>query len=68
MTHPGLTWTPTKTADDPTTHLDRIDFVYSKGVSPKAVQIVGEKGENANIVISPYPSDHRAIVATYDLP
>ena len=31
-------------------------------------KIVGENKENADIVVSPYPSDHRAVVATFTLP
>ena len=54
-------------ADDPTTHHDRIDFIYfkGKGVSVVDVKIVGENKKNAGIVISPYPSDHRAVVAAF---
>lgn len=55
--------------NDPTTHHDRIDFVYykGKGVQLKAAEVVGENKENADIVISPYPSDHRAVVAAFML-
>ncbi|MDD7983549.1 endonuclease/exonuclease/phosphatase family protein [Lentisphaera marina] len=69
MKNPGLTWSPKYKADDPTTHLDRIDFVYFKGKNLKVtdVKIVGENKEKADIVISPYPSDHRAVVATFTL-
>ena len=54
-------------ADDPTTHHDRIDFIYfkGKGVTVVDVKIVGENKKNAGIVISPYPSDHRAVVASF---
>ena len=54
------------TTDDATvTHHDRIDFVYFKGegLQLTAGRIVGEDKKNADIVISPYPSDHRAVVA-----
>ena len=69
MKNPGLTWSPKYTADDPTTHLDRIDFVYFKGKGLKVneVEIVGEKKEKADIVVSPYPSDHRAVVAAFSV-
>ena len=67
MEKPGYTWTPILKADDPTTHHDRIDFVYFKGngLTLKETKIVGENKANADIVISPYPSDHRAVVATF---
>lgn len=70
MKKPGYTWTPIMKADDPKTHHDRIDFVYfrGKGVKVKGAMIVGENKENADIVISPYPSDHRAVIATFTLP
>ena len=56
--------------DDPTTHHDRIDFVYYKGKGVKLnwVKVVGESKENADIVITPYPSDHRAVVAAFTIP
>jgi hypothetical protein len=33
----------------------------------KEVKILGENEENADLVVSPYPSDHRAVVATFTL-
>jgi len=69
MKNPGFTWSPMYKADDPTTHYDRIDFVYFKGKDVKVTEakIVGENKENADIVVTPYPSDHRAVVATFIL-
>jgi hypothetical protein len=69
MKKPGFTWSPAYTFDDPETHHDRIDFVYfkGKGVKVTGAKIVGENKENADIVVSPYPSDHRAVVATFTL-
>ena len=29
--------------------------------------VIGENKENADIVVSPYPSDHRAVFATFTL-
>jgi exonuclease III len=70
MQNPGYTWTPIMKADDPKTHHDRIDFVYykGKGVNVTEAKIVGESPENADIVVTPYPSDHRAVIATFTLP
>ena len=70
MNKPGYTWTPIMKADDPKTHHDRIDFVYFKGKGVKVIEakIVGENKENADVVVAPYPSDHRAVVATFTLP
>ena len=69
MAKPGFTWTPLKKADDPNDHLDRIDFVYFKGKGVKVTdaKVIGENKENADIVVAPYPSDHRAVVATLTL-
>lgn len=69
MKNPGFTWSPMYKTDDPTTHHDRIDFVYfkGKGVKVNGAKIVGESKENADIVVTPYPSDHRAVLATFIL-
>lgn len=69
MKNPGITWSSFYKFDDPTTHHDRIDFVYYKGKGLKLneVKIVGENPKDADIVISPYPSDHRAVVADFKL-
>ena len=70
MKKPGFTWSPLTKADDPKDHHDRIDFVYFRGkdIEVTGVKIVGENKENADIVVTPYPSDHRAVVATFTLP
>ena len=69
MEKPGFTWSPAYKADDPKTHHDRIDFVYfrGKGVSVTGAKVIGENKGNADIVVTPYPSDHRAVVATFRL-
>ena len=69
MEKPGFTWTPLTKPDDPKDHHDRIDFVYfrGKGIQLNEVKVVGEDKENADIVVSPYPSDHRAVVASFTL-
>ena len=69
MKNPGITWSPAYKVGDPRTHHDRIDFVYfkGKGLEVKDVKILGESEENADIVVSPYPSDHRAVVASFKI-
>jgi endonuclease/exonuclease/phosphatase family metal-dependent hydrolase len=65
----GLTWTPTSTRDDPQDRHDRIDFVFvSAGVAVTRADVVGEDARNADIVVNPWPSDHRAVVAEVELP
>lgn len=62
---PAYTWTPTyeETAKDD--HPDRIDFVLVRGdgVTVTDAAIVGENGPRSDIVVTPWPSDHRAVVA-----
>lgn len=62
---PAYTWTPTyeeTAADD---HPDRIDFIFVKGdgLAVKNASIVGEDGPRSDITVTPWPSDHRAVVA-----
>ncbi|MDX1517614.1 MAG: hypothetical protein R3288_12295, partial [Woeseiaceae bacterium] len=66
----GYTWTPTTSADDPGDHHDRIDYVLVKGegIVVSTAQVVGESQAVADIVIEPWPSDHRAVVATISIP
>ena len=66
MKNPGITWSPAYKVGDPRTHHDRIDFVYfkGKGLEIRDVKILGENEKNADIVVTPYPSDHRAVVAS----
>jgi exodeoxyribonuclease III len=62
---PAFTWTPTGDPSDPEDHHDRIDFVFARGagLTVEEAHVVGEKSPEADIVVSPWPSDHRAIVA-----
>lgn len=62
--YPGKTWTPVVSTEKEV-H-DRIDFIFFKGskVELKKVEIIGENKQHADIVVTPYPSDHRAVVAT----
>lgn len=62
---PAFTWTPRydEAADDD--HPDRIDFVLVRGpgLVVQDAAIVGEEGPRSDIVVMPWPSDHRAVVA-----
>ena len=70
VARPGWTWTPTTRTDDPQDRHDRIDFVFVGGrnVTTKRCEIVGENRMFADVVVAPYPSDHRAVVATLEIP
>jgi endonuclease/exonuclease/phosphatase family metal-dependent hydrolase len=65
---PGMTWTPTTEVTDKTDHHDRIDFVLAKAKTLKVVSagIVGEKAPEADLVVTPWPSDHRASMAVVE--
>jgi exonuclease III len=66
---PGNTWTPITAEDDPKDRHDRIDLVLvGGGVRVEKAEVVGEDGGRADIVVTPYPSDHRAVVATVSWP
>lgn len=69
MAHPGNTWTPTTSPTDPADHHDRIDFVMFRGpeLKLKSVQVVGESPEFADIVVQPWPTDHRGVLATFEV-
>ena len=66
---PGNTWTPITAPTDPKDKHDRIDFVFArgKGVRVKAAQLIGEAEKFADVVVTPYPSDHRAVVAAVEI-
>jgi exodeoxyribonuclease III len=66
---PGRTWTPITRPDDPKDRHDRIDLVFVGGlhVTVTACEIVGEHADTADIVVEPWPSDHRAVVATMSI-
>lgn len=65
---PAYTWTPRydETATDD--HPDRIDFVFAWGMGLTVTEaaIVGEDGPRSDIKVMPWPSDHRAVVATVE--
>jgi endonuclease/exonuclease/phosphatase family metal-dependent hydrolase len=69
VANPGITWTsgypvPHREANE---MIDRIDQIYALGNSTTvASQIVGESGgPDIDIGITPWPSDHHAVVATF---
>lgn len=62
-THPGITWSPLIDAADSSALRYRIDFIYYKGpgVVPREVEVIDTHPIR-------YPSDHAAVVGTFDLP
>ncbi|MDP3314595.1 MAG: endonuclease/exonuclease/phosphatase family protein [Devosia sp.] len=67
---PGLTWTagsPAPVVKDGET-LDRIDWVLSANATPTASTVVGEVGgPDVGVGVSPWPSDHRAVVSSFEV-
>lgn len=71
--HPSFTWTAWPgvlegAVDEAEVH-DRIDLILAAGPSTtKNSQLMGEPGNpDVNIVVDPWPSDHRAVVSTFDV-
>jgi hypothetical protein len=72
---PGLTWPASRPHVDGYNpgpngaEADRIDFIYSGGsAKPVSSVIVGEKGaDGVDITSSPWPTDHRATVSTFEV-
>ena len=66
---PAFTWTPTSEPTAKDDHHDRIDFVFAKGKGLKVLSagIVGEKAPEADLVVTPWPSDHRASMAVVEI-
>ena len=66
---PAFTWTPTSEPDVKGDHHDRIDFVLARGEDLEVDDsvIVGEAQPEADVVVKPWPSDHRAVAATVTL-
>lgn len=62
---PAFTWTPTSEPTAKDDHHDRIDYVFGRGpkLETLSVSVVGEKKPEADIVVTPWPADHRAVVA-----
>ncbi len=71
VAHPGYTWSPG--APHPVVERagsrNRIDYVFSGGRSMAvASEVVGEVGgPDTDISVFPWPSDHRAIVSTFQV-
>jgi endonuclease/exonuclease/phosphatase family metal-dependent hydrolase len=61
----GCTWTTEPAARE---KHDRIDFVYARGCGLKlrSTRILGERRPEADRVVAPWPSDHRAVLAHVD--
>ncbi len=70
IANPGFTWSPKSSPTDPTDHHDRIDIVYYRGQTlvPTRARIIGESAATSDIVVEPYPTDHRGVLIDFTLP
>ena len=61
---PGFTWSPLIRDGATDDHADRIDYVFVRGQSAKVTgaKVVGEDSAKADLVVHPWPSDHRAVL------
>jgi len=56
-------WNPSKRS-----LADRIDMIWSGGpATPTDSWVMGEQGADVKETVSPWPSDHRALVSTFDV-
>jgi exonuclease III len=74
VARPGHTWTEgwyPPYISDPNEKFDRIDYIYFKGDNVSVVdsQVIGldKSNPSTDIEISPWGSDHRAVVSTFVL-
>ena len=71
VARPGFTWTPGAPHPVPPRGegRDRIDYVLTAGRTETIYSlIVGEQGgPDVDIAVSPWPSDHRAVVTTFEV-
>ena len=66
---PGFTWTPGAPNPLHERNRSRIDYVFTAGpVKTLASRVVGEAGGPfTDMPVSPWPSDHRAVVSTFEV-
>jgi len=66
IAEPGFTWTSGHPGISPWDVFDRIDFVWAAGSSQTLdSRIVGDDDPMSDVVVEPWPSDHRAVVSTF---
>jgi exodeoxyribonuclease III len=65
---PGFTYSPVHQEDNDHVPYDRIDMVFARGPRLRVCDsfVVGEDSATSDIVVSPWPSDHRAVLSFVD--
>ena len=65
---PGFTWTSGHPGISPWDVFDRIDFVWAAGSSETlSSRVVGDDDPMSDFVVEAWPSDHRAVVSTFNV-
>lgn len=69
VAHPGITWTPGAPNPAHERNRSRIDYVFTAGRTKTLdSRVVGESGgPYTDIPVAPWPSDHRAVVSTFEV-
>jgi endonuclease/exonuclease/phosphatase family metal-dependent hydrolase len=70
LADPGFTWTPGYPAPFvyPWDVHDRIDFVWAAGPAVTLdSRVVGEATATSDVIVSPWPADHRSVVSTFEV-
>jgi endonuclease/exonuclease/phosphatase family metal-dependent hydrolase len=66
IAQPGFTWTSGHPGISSWDVFDRIDFVWAAGPAETLdSRIVGDDDPVSDVVVEPWPSDHRAVVSTF---
>lgn len=70
VARPGFTWPARSAPGDSSDYRERIDYVLVRGigVTVDAAVLIGEAKPAADRVVTPWPSDHRAVLARVRLP
>eukprot|EP00808_Paulinella_micropora_P011969 g68994.t1 len=65
ITDPGFTWTSGgPEGNGPDEVFDRVDYVYTRGsIRVLSSKVVGENGPYSDLILDPWPSDHRGLVS-----
>jgi Endonuclease/Exonuclease/phosphatase family len=66
IAEPGFTWTSGHPGVSPWDVFDRIDFVWAAGPAVTlGSRVVGDDDPMSDVVVEPWPSDHRAVVSRF---
>lgn len=64
VANPGITWNAVPVEDEIN---DRLDFVLYSGCQALQSVIIGENESTSDVVVTPYPSDHRMVTSLFNI-